>query len=439
MDIAIYTIRAVAGALVDPYLVLMLALLGLMLYTRNKKTTDMQKMIMGESTNSPLELTISQIVIGIFAGLICSLIMSYLGVMFDDRSAISLIFIISIFLMLWKPRLICFSYSGAILGLLSLILTKVSTSFSGSSINIFGASIKLSEFDILKIDIVALITMIGVIHIIEGLLVIVDGHKGAIPIFSNRDEKIIGGFAMQRYWVLPIALLFVLSNPQEAIGPSSPLPGWWPLIKTNIPDNLLKDAVLSFLPFYGVLGYSNITFTMDKKKKTLTSGAMILVYGIVLAFLAQVARFGFLASLLVIIFMPLAHEGMLMLQHLMEMKGAPKFVSNDDGVMVLEVSPNSPAEEMGIKSGDRLLEVNNSKIVNEEEILNTVREGVNFIWFKIKQTDGKLKDVSYNRMNSVKRLGIVFVPRGLPKDSTVVKFDGTKFSDILNKFKNKDK
>ena len=439
MDIAIYTVQGVADALVDPYLLLMLAIIGLMLYRKNKKTTDMQKMIMGESSSSPLELTISQIVIGIFAGLICSLIMSYLGVMFDDRSAISLIFIVSILLMLWKPRLICFAYSGFVLGLLSLILAKLSTEFSGKSINLFGSITKFSDFDILKVDIVSLITMIGVIHIIEGLLVIVDGGKGAIPIFSSRDEKIIGGFALQRYWVLPIALLFVLSNPKLAVGASSPLPGWWPLIKTNIPENLLKDAVLSFLPIYGILGYTNITFTMDKRKKTLTSGSMILTYGVVLSLVAQLARFGFVASFAAIIFMPLAHEGMLMLQRILEIKGVPKYVSSEDGVMVLEVSRNSPAEEMGIKSGDRLVEVNNFKIANEEEILKTVREGVNFIWFKIKQADGKLKDVSYNKMNSVKRLGIVFVPRGLPKDSTVVKFDGSKFSDILNKFKNKDK
>ena len=54
-------------------------------------------------------------------------------------------------------------------------------------------------------------TLVGVLHIIEGSLVMIDGSRGAIPVFTNRDNKIIGGFALKRYWALPIAILILLS------------------------------------------------------------------------------------------------------------------------------------------------------------------------------------------------------------------------------------
>jgi hypothetical protein len=85
----------------------------------------MQKMIIGERLSSPLELTISQIVLGIFAGAIGSIILAYCGVIFEGNSGIELIFLISVFLMFWSPRFICFAYSGAALGLISFILNDL--------------------------------------------------------------------------------------------------------------------------------------------------------------------------------------------------------------------------------------------------------------------------------------------------------------------------
>ncbi|HEY5561878.1 MAG TPA: PDZ domain-containing protein [Clostridiaceae bacterium] len=438
MNIAIYTVRSVADALLQPYLVIMLILVSIMLFRQNKKTSDMQKLIMGESQNTALELTISQIVIGIIAGTICSLILSYLGVIFLEESAISLIFVLSIVLMFWRPRFICFSYSGAILGLFSIALSAIS--FSGlKQISILGNNINLTGIDFLKIDIVSLVTLIGIIHLVEGFLVIIDGDRGALPVFTNRDEKIIGGFAFQRYWVLPIAVLLLLKSNNAISGSGQDMPLWWPLLKTNIPLKMLIAAGVGLVPFYGVLGYSNITFTMEKKKKTLTSGIIIALYGVLLTLVAQLARLGYAGSIFAVIFMPLAHEALLYAQRHFEINGNPKYVSGEDGIMVLDVSVNSPAHEMGIKSGDKLIEINNQKIVDEEEILKILMEGVNFIWFKIKEANGNLKDVSYNKMNKFKRLGIVFVPKGIPKDTTIIKFSDTKFSDFLDKFKKDNK
>ena len=428
MNILIYTLKSVAFALTEPYLVTLLIILALVLYRKNKKTTIMQKMILGERINSPFELTISQIVIGIFAGTCVSIIMSYLGVIFDENSSVDLIFLVSILFMFLSPRFICFAYSGAALGLISIVLNLIATMF------------KLPNLAVLNIDVAALMTMVAILHFVEGILVMIDGGTGYIPVFTSRDDKIIGGFALQRYWAFPIAIFFMLHN-TSTIGSSwqVPLPNWWPLLKGSIPINILKTATVALVPFYGMVGYNSVTFTKCRREKTVISGSLIIIYSLALFGLAQLATFNIYLKLLVLIFAPAAHEAMIAFQRYLEMKGSPKYISSDEGIMVLDVAPNSPANEMGISSGDLLIEVNNAKIENEERIAEAIRECSNFIWFKVKKVTGKFEQVSYSKLNNEKRLGIVFVPRGVPKDSMVIKLDETKFGEVLDKIKNKDK
>lgn len=59
MDLVMYTLRSVAYVIVEPSLMIMLIILGIIFYSKNRKLVAMQKMIIGEEVNSPLELTLS--------------------------------------------------------------------------------------------------------------------------------------------------------------------------------------------------------------------------------------------------------------------------------------------------------------------------------------------------------------------------------------------
>lgn len=429
MRILLYTLKAIAFALTEPYYVIILVILGLFLYRKNKRTTVMQKMIIGTPVNSPLELTISQIVIGIFAGALASAIMSYFGIIFDESSSVDLIFLISIVLMFFNPKFICFSYSASLLGILSMLFAYIAYITKNPAMNM------------LNIDVVAIMSMVAVLHFVEGILIFIDGKTGYIPVFTNKDGKIIGGFALQRYWVVPIAMFFMLHNIDASTLSSASrmsMPNWWPLLKGSISTDVLKNAVISLMPFYGVLGYSSITFTKDKKQKAAMSGGFTIIYSLVLFGLAQLAVLNLFFKILVLIFAPAAHEAMMIFQRYLEVKGKPKYISGEDGIMVLEVAPNSPANEMGIKSGDLLIEVNNMRIEDEKKVMEAIRETSSFIWLKVKRVTGKIEDLTYSRMNPEKRLGIVFVPRSVPRDSTVIKVGESKFDSILKKIKNKN-
>lgn len=420
MNIAFNALRSTAYAIVTSPYVFILIIFAISFYRQNKKVVMVQKMIIGERLNSPFELTISEIIFGLIAGLLGSITLGYLGVSFSENTSIELIFILSIFLMLINPRFICFSYSGAILGFISILLEIMRGMYN----------VEITQLEFLHIDVVALMTLVAVLHFIEGILVIVDGSKGSIPVFTKKNNKIIGGFALKRYWAIPVAVALIVNSNFYNIDSVIPIVNWNTLLNPTTSFSAIKNAAIMLMPFYGVIGYSSVTFTKTKKEKSFSSGAMIIGYSILLFAFARLAVLNIFFKLFVVFFAPLAHEGFLYIQRYKEVNKEPKYVSNEDGIMILEVAPNSPAYQMGIKSGDMILEVNHRKIFKEDDILKTIREASNIAWFKIKRAAGNLEEIRYSNKSNSKRLGIVFVPTNVPEDNMVINVEQSKFSDI---------
>lgn len=427
MNILMHTLRSIAYMLTDMYSLLLLILLGVILYTKNIKTVTMQKTVLGEKVNSPFELTISQIVIGIFGGTVASIIMAYLGVMFYQTSGIYILFLISILLMSWKPRMICFSYSASILGILS-ILSYYITLFMG-----------VEKIKFLDIDIPSMIALVAVLHIVEGLLIMIDGSRGAIPVFSRRKEQIIGGFALRRLWPLPIAF-FVLLNNAELLNSSNnvPMPNWWPILNTTVPEKILMSSVVALVSFYGVLGYNSITFTKSKERKAVSSGLSIMTYGVIMLLIAQISGRNTFIKIISILSMPIIHETMIVLQQYMEIRKEPKYISNDEGIMVLDVAPNSLAANMGIESGDLLLEINNENIKSEwdiKEIIN--RRIIDSIKIKVRKNNGNIKELLHENAYGVNKLGAILIPKSTKKEENILKPAENTFSEVLKNAKEK--
>lgn len=421
MDLVMLTLRSVAYAITEPSLVFVLLLLGIMFYIKNRKLVVMQKLIIGESLNSPLELTLSQMVLGIVAGAIASLILSRIGVVFSERSGIEYVFLISIFFMFLKPRFVCFSYSAAILGAISILV---------------GLFMK-GEERFLDVDILMLMTFVGVLHIVEAFLIIIDGHRGTLPIFKNKQGKVLGGYALNRNWILPVAMLIAYSSIDMAsvAGETIPIPAGWPLLfSPGITDNL-ASLLLIMLPFFGVVGYSAVTFTQEKTSKSRMSGLFVLAFGFILCLVSQLARFGIVGQIFVVIFAPIGHEAMIRVQKYLEDKREPKYVSDENGLAVLEVVPNSIAYEKGIRSGDKILTVNGKTINTEGEIYKIIKENFNNVTIKVKKSNLEENEISFKAENN-KRLGILLVPRFVAPENTK-KFEAEKFTEVLDKIKAK--
>ena len=139
-------------------------------------------------------------------------------------------------------------------------------------------------------------TFVGVIYLIKGLLIIVDGSRGAIPVFTNKEGKIIGGFSLSRYWTLPIAV-FMIFSVQISSGTEMKIPNWWPKIIHANMLNIMPIAMIASIPFYGVIGYDAVTFTKSKKEKAISSGVLMLLYGISVIGVSQLSMFGLIGRI----------------------------------------------------------------------------------------------------------------------------------------------
>ncbi|MGL4874683.1 MAG: PDZ domain-containing protein [Clostridium sp.] len=366
-------------------------------------------MISGESVNSPLELTLSQLALGILAGGLLGILSNGLGIAFKQNSGVQIIFIISIVLMFIKPRFGCFSYSGSILGIFSLIYVH----FIDKG-NIHG---------VLRIDIVALMTLIGVLHIVEGILVMLDGSTGSVPVFSKVGGVVYGGYALNRYWFLPIGLLiFVKSNIvySSAIH-NVEIPNWWLILASPEVKLLMGTSVAVMMTFYGVLNYSGITFTKSKKEKRRESGIIILIYGVIICFVAQIARFGICGQIATISLVPILHEVMLNVQRWRERKGERNFYSLPGRVCIIEVVPSSVGYKAGIRAGDVIKSINGVRVTSENEVY-VMKDSVDKeVRMTILKKYKEIEIVVEKDLN--KGLGLLVVP--------VSELNKKNFSDIL--------
>lgn len=421
MDLIIHSLKSIAVAIIEPMHLVMLVVFGIIFYLKNVKIVSIQKMTLGEGLNTPLELTLSQIVLGILAGAIGSIVLSVLGVTFSENSGIEFIFMISILSLFYKKKYISYAYSSAILGVI------------GISLNIISSSIGMKLF--LNVDILSLMTFVGVMYILEGLLIIVDGNRGAIPVFTKKEDKIVGGFSFSRYWPIPIAILMIFNNSiagEDSI--YSNVASWWPIINNKAVLSLLATAMIASIPLYGIMGYSNVTFTQEKKTKSLRCGSAILVYGISVALVAQLANINIVGQIISIIYTPLAFELIMRYEYRVEKKGQCLYVSDDEGIMVLEVTPNSPAYEVGIKRGDKIIEINGQNIKSEGDIFKVARDSILKVPIKVKNNSGQVLEYIIQPRN--KRLGLLLVPKMIKReDMFEIKPDDIK--NIINELKNK--
>lgn len=423
MNLFEYTLRTMAYAIADPRLVFVLVLLGFLLYKKNRKIAMLQRMMVGEKVISPLELTLSQVVMGILGGLIGSMMLSYLGVMFDVGAGIELLFFMSLFLLVLKPRWISFSYSAALLGAVTLILGWLKN-----------LNLVTLDFNV-KLDIGALVALVGVLSVVEGLLILADGHRGAIPIFTNKDGKLAGGFSLERYWPVPIVIILFTTEALSGGGSTILTPDWWPFIRGGINRSLLAAAIVSAIPIYSIIGYKQITFTQSKTSKTIFSSLLKLIYGVLLIAMYKIANYGVVFQGLLLIFMPLAQEGIALIENYRENKGNVKYVSDEEGITILDVMPNSPAERQGIRSGDKILEVNDDRPEEYTMIYECINKNLADLKLKIKDKKGKIKDISFPLKSGKNTMGMILIPRGIPKGVGVVDVGETKLKDIIEKIK----
>lgn len=317
-----------------------------------KRAAEREQRQFGINKITPWREVLYSLAFGVAGGLIGSMLLVYLGVIFDMSGGDFLyLWVVSLLLAMWHPRYICFAYSGGLIGLSFLL---------------FGWP---------RVNIAAILALIAVLHLVESLLIWMDGASAASPIAFRREQgDTVAGFSLQRFWPVPLAVLLLVPMPPEAMGPGVEMPDWWPLLPVAAQLNL-EDAAIGLFPVVAGLGFTDVAVARGATEKSRTTAGLLLLYSVVLLALAVAGAHSPWLLWPAVLFSPLAHEALIMISLRRELAAPPRFKQPDDGVQVLDVVPGSPAAGAGLASGSVIVEVEGMPVRTVGELREQLRLG----------------------------------------------------------------
>lgn len=380
----------------------------LLVFIQYKRINKMEKKILGINRESIYITMLKVALLGLLGGLIGSLAIVMLGISIDAND-FKYIFILAIILMLIHPRFICFSYSGGIISILALTIGYP------------------------RVNVSSIMAIVAILHLIESFLILIDGDSLKLPIYIERDNMIVGGFNLMRFWPIPFIVLVLVAQPNSGIGlkPSE----WWPIFKS--PNSSLTYSSLAYLMagIIAVLGYGDTAVTDYPRNKTKASFKNLLLFSCVLLTLAIASTYIKELKIIAALFSPIAHEVIIQYGRKKEREGKPVFIPPRRGIKILDTLPKGWAAKIGLKPGDIILSLNGFYVNSKEEVNSILYYRPKYILIDYLNTEGSIvtKELRNNK-NGIKSLGILSIPRN-PQYSFVAREIRSPILTIIDKVK----
>ncbi|PKM95114.1 MAG: hypothetical protein CVU84_07270 [Firmicutes bacterium HGW-Firmicutes-1] len=325
-----------------------------------------------ENAKSPIGSLIESVLQGILVGIIGSLIIILTGLPVNSTVYIIYLLPISLALSLIQVRYLCISYSAAVMGLLALIL-------NGQII--FGYALPN-----MNMNVSGLITLVGILHLMESLLIYFVGADDCMPIICKKEGKIIQGHILQKYWPIPLAILFVTAG--EASGNVIQMPDWWPLLKPSNP--LLNSLFFGLMPFVGILGYSTVTFSEQPEKRAKKTGIMLFLYSMLIIAIAVLGKEDRVLMVIGLVLMAALHEAIMLLEQRHEKRHEPIYTVPDRGIRIMSIIQGGIAEKVGMKKGQIIKKINDLEVVNAQHFKELMDNKWTFMWIETENFNREL-------------------------------------------------
>lgn len=365
----------------------------LLMILQYKRQIALERKLFSSRLHSLSYEVIHSVGYGLIGGLIASGLLIGLGVVFRPDE-MWLIWMISLILSLFHVRFLCLSYATGILGFFAGIFQWVD----------FPNIPWLVPFiDIInQIHIPSLIAIVAILHLVEAILIRLKSGEQATPLFvETKRGKLIGGYQIQSFWLLPLFLIISVGDPSQGSIISS---GWWPLIG--------GAAGLSILPVPVMIGYSDLTTVLTTEEKSRMVSNYLMVYSLILLGMAFIAEYWLPFQIIAALFAALAHEGIRWIGKRKEKKGSSLYVHPpEQGLKVLAVIPGSLAERMGIKPGEVIQKVNGMTVHNRRELYDGLHRQAAFVKLEIINLAGQVKFAQHSIYDGDHhQLGIILAP-----------------------------
>jgi len=379
--------EALMAMLAAPYLYIAV----LLAWWHARQEVVLQRTLFHVRLYSSLTVVFYRTLAGLAAGLILSLLSLGAGGRLDEATLLCVWIALPV-LALFRLRYVCIAYGAGALGVLQYVLD-----WSGVE-----ASDGEAAKAVLGIDVPALLVLAGLLHIGEGLLVRWQASKFAVPLFlEGKRGKPIGAFALSGLW--PVPLLWLV--PMTGTGEGFALP-WTPL--SDLDGNAASWALLAF-PV--LIGFTDRTTTKWPENKAREMSWGLILYGVAIAGLAVGAWYWSPLALIAAVLAFVLHEGLLLWGRAGEAGKNPLYAQDGRGVMVLAVLPGTPAAELGLQSGEKILKVNGQKVRDKEQLHEALQLQAAYYRLEVANREGHVKFVQRARYaGEPHQLGLILAP-----------------------------
>lgn len=197
------------------------------------------------------------------------------------------------------------------------------------------------------------------------------------PILENTKRgKKIAKFQKKSLWLLP---LFVLV-PGEVI---EPFAAWWPLLSING-----NQYAFLFLPILVGFHYTVSTQLLEDATSELQKEFRYLaILGLALF---AISYFLPIISIIGMLFLMLGGLFILVRHRRRESLWTFRYGPADEGMRVIAVRNESPAERMNLSIGDIILEINDYELINTSEYNKILAENRSYIKMRVRRKDGEI-------------------------------------------------
>jgi hypothetical protein len=392
VDLIMMVLQSIITVFINPLFWVVLVLV----FNQYQKSTVLEERMLGRQRYSTWERMSGSIITGLAGGVVGSIVMVIVGVTLDN-TGILYVWVIAIILMLINPRYMCFSYAGGVVALSSLI---------------FGFPV---------IDVPALMAIVAILHLVESMLIFLNGSRQSIPVFmEDKTYGVVGAFNLVRFWPIPIIIMTVVSSDIVPAG-SVPMPDWWPLLKPMGVTGDMEDVMFLMLPVVAALGYSDIAMADTPVKKSRSSAMNLFAYSVVLLAISVLSSHHRSLQWLVAIFGPMFHELLIITGRRRQKAGIPIYTAPDSGVRVLDIFSGGAAQKMGISSGDIITGINGRKVEGEDDLTAVLQQYPPYVWVDITTLEGETRTLEFSSYSEgVSRLDLVVVPKDSSVSTTAV-------------------
>lgn len=253
-------------------------------------------------------------------------------------------------------------------------------------------------------SIIALALLVGLLLITEGFFIHQNAGKQTSPrLVRSKRGKLVGAHEVQRLWLLPL-FLFIPSGVAEATS-------WWPLLQFG-------DQTFSFLVLPLPIGFRKLVHHTLPTPEIKKNGIHVVLLGVFATIIATVSYLlnNEWAALSVFAVTVVARAAILLLHR--GMNKPAYFNERNEGLVILGILPESPADQMNLRVGEVISKVNGVSLGNGTDFYSALQRNAAFCKLEVLDYNGEIRfeqKALYNDEHH--ELGLLFVKEQRLDDS----------------------